>query len=199
MEIQKLKQTVYLPVKVDEEFWKKWDTGEKPDYDLANIDTGENIESWVNEQKGYFFTPKQLNQLLSSVIQDSLNIAADIADFALTDNGQFPYVDQRVIKNQHSKIFEKMESLERLHLKAIENSYHSVYVNMNEVEEVNNELAASKSAQITKDITIGFDKWKRGFVKTTKDNYDIYLLPQDISNKWYTVEELFNLFLKTIQ
>ena len=56
------KQTVYLPVEITEEFWTKWDNGEKPDYDLADVETGGNIESWVNEKEGYFFTPEQLNE-----------------------------------------------------------------------------------------------------------------------------------------
>lgn len=75
-----IKQTVYLPVKIDDEFWTKWDNGEKPDYDLSDVDSGENIESWVNEKEGYFFTPEQLNEYTANVIkQTSVEFANWIA------------------------------------------------------------------------------------------------------------------------
>ena len=57
MEIQKLKQTVYLPLKIEQPTDKSFDV-----------------------KKGYFFTPEQLNQLLSDVIKDALETAADKAD-----------------------------------------------------------------------------------------------------------------------
>lgn len=42
----------------------------------------------LEEQEGYFFTPEQLNQLLSDVIKDALNTAADKAEITST-----PYSD----------------------------------------------------------------------------------------------------------
>lgn len=79
------KQLVYLPVEITEEFWTKWDNGEKPDYDLANVETGENIESWVNEKEGYFFTPKELNEYTANVIRQALETAADKVKVRFTD------------------------------------------------------------------------------------------------------------------
>lgn len=96
------KQTVYLPVEITEEFWTKWDNGEKPDYDLADVETGENIESWVNEKEGYFFTPEELNEYTQSVIKQALETAAEnvhLIEYAYRDNrvtnenaGQFYFV-----------------------------------------------------------------------------------------------------------
>lgn len=79
------KQTVYLPVKIDDEFWTKWDNGEKPDYDLAHVETGENIESWVNEKEGYFFTPEQVNEYTQNVIKQSLETAAEKVKKEITE------------------------------------------------------------------------------------------------------------------
>ncbi len=85
------KQTVFLPVKVDDEFWKKWDSGQKPDYDLADIDTGENVESWVNEKQGYFFTPEQLNEYTANVIKRALETAAETRCIKIFDKNWFAY------------------------------------------------------------------------------------------------------------
>ena len=66
-------QTVYLPVEITEEFWRKYDSGEeRPDYEIIDADNGERLDEWVNRQEGYFFTPEQLNQLLSDVIKDNI-------------------------------------------------------------------------------------------------------------------------------
>ena len=100
------KQTVYLPVKIDDEFWTKWDNGEKPDYDLADVETGENIESWVNEKEGYFFTPEQLNELLSDVIKDALNTAAENAYVDFEDYDK-EFVNKKSITNTFEEIFQK--------------------------------------------------------------------------------------------
>lgn len=90
-----------------------------------------------------------------------------------------------------------MNKIEQLHLDAIEDSYHTVYVNMNEVEEVNNNLAASKSAEITKQIAIEFQQWVEDdcfkVIGTTK--YRIGTL--DKSSIEYSIEELFQEFLTT--
>lgn len=71
------KQTVYFPVEITEEFWTKWDNDEKPDYDLSDVETGENIESWVNKKEGYFFTTEQLNGYTQSVIKQALETVTE--------------------------------------------------------------------------------------------------------------------------
>ena len=99
-----IKQTVYLPVKLDDEFWTKWDNGEKPDYDLSDVRTGENIESWVNEKEGYFFTPEQLNEYTANVIKQTLETAAEKA--TLLENGELTYFGRYIIEegNHYSEI-----------------------------------------------------------------------------------------------
>ena len=54
------KQTVYLPVKVADE-----------SEHIQDIDG-----YFYKKEEGYFFTPEQLNQLLSDVIKDTLNTGA---------------------------------------------------------------------------------------------------------------------------
>lgn len=110
------KQTVYLPVKIDDEFWTKWDNGEKPDYDLSNVDTGENIESWVNEKEGYFFTPEQLNEYTANVIRQALETAADKAEIedigGVGRDGEYHehnIVDEKSITNTFEETFNKFK------------------------------------------------------------------------------------------
>ena len=100
------KQTVYLPVKIDDEFWTKWDNGEKPDYDLAHVETGENIESWVNEKEGYFFTPEQLNEYTANVITTTLETAADKAELIST-----PYSDWCTECSRSTDLFVSSDSI----------------------------------------------------------------------------------------
>jgi hypothetical protein len=88
----------------------------------------------------------------------------------------------------------KIKTLQELHLEAIENSYHTVYRNMNEEEEVNNEEAASKSAEITEQIAIEFALW---IADTKKHGYSKQLYEAMIVNKVSTPKELFQEFLKT--
>ena len=109
------KQTVYLPVKIDDEFWTKWDNGEKPDYDLSDVGTGENIESWVNEKEGYFFTPEQLNEYTANVIKQALETAAQKAELydesceSFDENQVSYYVDEESITNTFEETFKKFE------------------------------------------------------------------------------------------
>jgi hypothetical protein len=63
-----------------------------------------------------------------------------------------------------------MNKIEKLHLEAIESSYHTVYRNMNEVEEVDNELGACKSAEITENIALAFCEW----AETSKEASDFW-------------------------
>ena len=96
MVMQKLKQTVYLPVK-------------------------ENIifhTEHFKKKEGYFFTPEQLNQLLSDVIKDALNTAAEKADayIKIESNDQpsssfgdieYPAVRKKSITNTFEETFNK--------------------------------------------------------------------------------------------
>ena len=81
------KQTVYLPVEITEEFWKKYDSGEeKPDYEIIDADNGERIDEWVNKQEGYFFTPEQLNEYTQNVIKQALETASEKVKDKLKDD-----------------------------------------------------------------------------------------------------------------
>jgi hypothetical protein len=57
-------QTVYIPIEITEEFWKKFDSGEIPDYEIISCSNGERLDEWVDSKEGYFFTPEELKQLL---------------------------------------------------------------------------------------------------------------------------------------
>ena len=103
------KQTVYLPVKIDDEFWTNWDNGEKPDYDLSNVDTGESIESWVNEEEGYFFTPEQLNEYTANVIKQALETAAEKALCDFDEGGCTEFVDEKSITNTFEETFKNFK------------------------------------------------------------------------------------------
>jgi hypothetical protein len=81
------KQTVYLPVEITEEFWKKYDSGEeRPEYEIVDANNGERIDEWVNEQKGYFFTPEQLNEYTANVVRQALETAANRAYALVKDH-----------------------------------------------------------------------------------------------------------------
>jgi hypothetical protein len=58
------KQTVYIPIEITKEFWKKFDSGEIPDYEIISCSNGERLDEWVDSKEGYFFTPEELKQLL---------------------------------------------------------------------------------------------------------------------------------------
>jgi hypothetical protein len=57
-------QTVYIPIETTKEFWKKFDSGEIPDYEIISCSNGERLDEWVDSKEGYFFTPEELKQLL---------------------------------------------------------------------------------------------------------------------------------------
>ena len=94
-----IKQTVYLPVKIEDEL----PTQEVCALNEHNMLVGHlkhlgkgvirpivyvedehqemgNITHWLKQQEGYFFTPEQLNQFISNVIKDTLDTAAKEAD-----------------------------------------------------------------------------------------------------------------------
>lgn len=91
MEIQKFKQTVYLPVKVEDEipeldgYYRTQEEGtsylhngnwfnnhllEKPRYPIH----------WLKEQESFVFTPEQLNEYTANVIKQTLETAAEKAE-----------------------------------------------------------------------------------------------------------------------
>lgn len=129
MEIAKIKQTAYLPVKVEDEL---------PEIGRAVFTSNEEIDTcsflstngkfkewyqhfehepthWLKPQEGYFFTPEQLNELLSNVIKDTLEVGAEEAKTYPKEEynereGIYEYpliISKKSITNQHSKILEK--------------------------------------------------------------------------------------------
>lgn len=83
------KQTVYLPVKGT---WVE----DKPTLMSSDGDLVCNLYQNV----GYFFTPEQLNQLLSDVIKDALNTAAGKVSL-LEDGKKVPYSRYFVEEGNH--------------------------------------------------------------------------------------------------
>lgn len=77
-----IKQTVYLPV-------------------IAEYPTDKRFD----DKEGYFFTPEQLNQLLSDVIKQALENAAEKADLIETDGD----VDPKSITNTFEETYKKFE------------------------------------------------------------------------------------------
>ena len=57
------------------------------------------------------------------------------------------------------------------------------------------EIAATKSAEVTEQIAIEFEKWKKDFIVVRKEDYNLYLLPTD-QTRYYTVDQLYKEFLK---
>lgn len=98
-----------------------------------------------------------------------------------------------------------MNKIEQLHLNAIEKNnwgeteYQGLHTfeNSKSFTEINAEIVASKSAEITEQIAIEFQQWVEDdcfkVIGTTK--YRIGTL--DKSSIEYSIEELFQEFLKT--
>jgi hypothetical protein len=92
------KQTVYVPIKVEDELPNKEVCGISKEnellvgyirstkhshtgYEISNDDTNmTSVDRWLKPQEGYFFTEEQLNELLSNVIKDTLETAAEEAE-----------------------------------------------------------------------------------------------------------------------
>lgn len=86
-----IKQTVYLPVKVDDELpesggWVICDNAEELLFSHnygwmynANVVVPKEKQPkfWLKQQEGYFFTPEQLNEYTKSVIKQSVETAAE--------------------------------------------------------------------------------------------------------------------------
>ena len=93
--MQKLiKQTVYLPV-----------NGDYPKY-VVDDEIPEFYDT-VEPQEGYFFTPEQLNQLLSDVIKDALDTGADKAETECDEGGETGFVNKKSITDTFDITYQK--------------------------------------------------------------------------------------------
>lgn len=91
------KQTVYLPVndvKDSNYFIQNW---------------GHVTEDYAIKKEGYFFTPEQLNQLLSDVIKDALNTAAEKGKVLHKGYGEM-VVNKSSITNTFEETFNKFKT-----------------------------------------------------------------------------------------
>lgn len=123
-------QSVYVPVKVEDErtseFYKdrlfllKGSVRDVGDYfgdgifySQVETKTTQEVTHWLKEEKGYFFTTEQLNELLSNVIKDTLEAAAKNAktEFQSTwrqeIRGIQPDVDKQSILNTFEETYKK--------------------------------------------------------------------------------------------
>lgn len=98
------KQTVYSQVTIEEDYLIEQNHIQSIDGDF------------YLEQKGYFFTPEQLNQLLSDVIKQALEAAAEKAN-SFIDGDESAYiqgnvwceVDKQSITKTFEETFKKFE------------------------------------------------------------------------------------------
>ena len=109
------KQTVYLPVKVE-------DTNGNyiPDKSVLIVKEQEEMdkfwEALVKQQQGYFFTPEELNAYTQSVIKQALETAAEKAN-SFIDGDESVYiqgnvwseVDKQSITNTFEETYKKFE------------------------------------------------------------------------------------------
>ena len=97
-----IKQTVYLPVNAE------WEEG-KPT--LMNSD-GEWICN-LQLQEGYFFTPEQLNEYITNIIQQTLETAANVGykEFEKQDKtySDSVYFDKQSITNTFEETYQKLK------------------------------------------------------------------------------------------
>ena len=91
-----------------------------------------------------------------------------------------------------------MNNLEQLHLDAIQHSFEYRQFEKVKSFEINQSKAASKSAQITENISIEFAEWvsKYDWVFVFDKNYWVN---DDISKKPESTKNLFDEFLKQRQ
>lgn len=93
------KQTVYLPVKVEDELPKPSKylvIKEKGDKDFVYTPFSKDITHWLKPQEAFVFTPEQLNEYTQSVIKQSLETAVEKAYVTYVDletNEEFDYTD----------------------------------------------------------------------------------------------------------
>lgn len=120
-------QTVYLPVKVDEELPEKNYSDElHSDCGLVGFENGVfgkwdntkgiwnypvKVKTWLKQQEGYFFTPEQLNEYTANVIKQALETAAEKAEAIEGWNtgfsGNAASVDKKSITNTFDITFQK--------------------------------------------------------------------------------------------
>lgn len=116
------KRTVYIPVKVEDELPENnknvfclTSDGFETElvfedrvfrlYEGGDCYENENVSHWLKLQEGYFFTPEQLNQLLSDVIKDTLNTAAEDTETLLWQNNE----DLEIVSNRVAYIMEDLK------------------------------------------------------------------------------------------
>lgn len=113
------KQTVYLPVNVEEGLDTLSNTngnGEKLTYISEDIKSQNAYSHWLKKKEGYFFTPEQLNEYTRNIIKQALETAAEKAD-AFIDMNEDAYiegnvwseVDKESITNIFEETFKKFE------------------------------------------------------------------------------------------
>ena len=100
------KQTVYIPVEVEEASGNYI-----PDKSVLLVKEQDEMDKYwidlVHQRQGYFFTPEQLNELLSDVIKDTLNTAAENAKCDFDEGGCTEFVDEESITNTFEETFQK--------------------------------------------------------------------------------------------
>ena len=115
------KQTVYLPVKVEDElpegsgFYKTEEEGtsffQRGDQTWWNTDVhGKKRfpEHWLKPQEGYFFTPEQLNEYTANVVRQALETAAEKAEVDFEDYDK-EFVNKQSITNTFEETCKKFE------------------------------------------------------------------------------------------
>lgn len=110
------KQIVYIPLKIEEGVDTLSSTngkGEKVIYVFEDIVTKEAYSHWLKKQEAFVFTEEQLNELISSVIRETLNVAAENAEpdywkgsCELCGSNT---VDKQSILNQFDNVFNKVK------------------------------------------------------------------------------------------
>lgn len=112
-------QTVYLPVKVEDELPKPSKylvLKENGDKDFVYTPFSKNVTHWLKEQEVFVLTPEQLNEYTANVVRQALETAAENAD-AYIDMNEDAYVegniwsevDKESITNTFEETFKKFE------------------------------------------------------------------------------------------
>lgn len=128
-----IKQTVYLPVEVEDErtpdFYRDrlfllkgeirdvgYNFGDGVFYSEVETKTTQEVTHWLKKQEGYFFTQEQLNEYTTNVIKQALENAAEKADAYIDMNEDSyiegnvcPKVDRESITNTFEETYKKFE------------------------------------------------------------------------------------------
>ena len=120
--INKEKQIIYVPVKVENEISKVAILHKERGFDFAyymhnwksfdhfkqGLSYKQNdITHWLKPQEGYFFTSEELNQLISSVVETTLKTASVNADTYIKSSTLV--VDEESITNQFEEIYQQLK------------------------------------------------------------------------------------------